>query len=362
MNCINCGEPLHKNDIFCINCETPVYTDDDLALMGSMDVDGSDISDDPVQDTIMRSSSGRIFDSLSRKRNSAGNKQSDDSNKDYNKKNNSGRNAIIITAAVVFAVVFGFILYLWLSSSSPGQTGPNPLPPVVNGDGNVNGSEDPANPDDIVVTPTPDVIFGVTSIEVLRGGRVQTEFHVSVGETVLLTSRLSPEGTTGNVTWSSSDPEILEVTQSDPSGVEAKVVGLKAGVEDIIVTVDDIEVRYIVFVDTMPITMQLENALSDPETPIWLTISWLDDSLFGQERVFERDSETGTWTLESATERGEVEPTFENDDGIIIISFPDTDLMYYLFDDATGYYKNLDGTEIEDFMWWFKTTLIEPEG
>jgi len=357
MKCINCGAPLHKNDIFCINCETPVYTDDDLALMGSMDIEGSD---DEGQDTITRSEADRIFDSLS-----LGTNEDFEDNPDenglqngYKRKHNNGRNAIIITAAVVLAIVVGFIIFLSIRSPSSPPGNINPLPPVESPDGNT----DQTNPDDIVITPTPDVEFGVTSIEILRGGRVQTEFHVSLGETVLLTSRLSPAGATGDVTWSSSDPEVLEVTQSDPSGAEAKVVGVKAGVADIIVSVDGIEVEYVVFVDNMSIIMQLENALNDLEIPIWLTISWLNDSLFGHEIVFERDSETQLWTLESAVERGEVDPSFNNENGVITITFPETEMQYDLYDDATGYFRNPDGSETEVFMWWFKTTLIEPEG
>ena len=357
MDCLNCGAELHKNDIFCINCETPVLTDDDLELMANMDFEQTG---DALQDTITRSASDSIFDSLSLDEDEDSEEQHEEGElqDEYVRKNGGSRKAIIITASIVCAVIIGFGIFLWLrpSSAPPGES--DPLPPV----NDINNPDERPNENGTENTPPPDVINTVSAIEVLRGGRVQEEFHVSVGETVMLSARLIPEGASGDITWSSSDPEVIEVSQSNISGTDATIIGIGAGVADIIVTVGNIEERYVVFVDNMPVTMQLENALNDSDTAIWLTISWLDDDRFGQEIVFERDLDTQTWTLESAAERGEVEPTFGNEDGVITIIFPTSTKIYYLFDDSMGFYRNPDGTDSEDFMWWFKTSLVEPEG
>jgi len=360
MDCLNCGAPLHKNDIFCLNCETPVLTDDDLELLANVDFS---TSGEKTQDTLTVSSSDGFFDDLTFDEDDASGEplKEIDLQSDYVQKENSKRKAIIIAASIICAVIIGFGVFLLFRSPSAPQGDGNPIPPLVE-DNRPAQTPDPDEDDDIIVNPTPDVIYGVTGIEVLRGGRVQDEFHVSIGETVLLTSRLIPEGAIADVTWSSSDTEVIEVYQADSSGYEATVIGVGAGVADIIVTIGSMEERYIIFVDNMSITTQLENALNDSSTAIWLTISWLDDERFGQEVVFERDLDTQSWILESAAERGEVVPIFTIEHTVIQMSFDDSDNTYFLFDDATGFYGLPDSTENDDFMWWFKTTLIEPEG
>jgi len=359
MECFNCGSELHKNDIFCINCETPVYTDDDLELMANMDFDGNE---DVLQDTISMSSSDRLFSSLSLGDNDELKlekpEEDKSSEKIVRKRNNGGRNAIIIIAAVVCAVIAGFGIYLLVRSSAgtsdEGEPPDTPPPAVNNGNGadiNGNGSETP-----------PVVIPDVGSIAILNDGRIRDEFHVSVGETVILTSKLLPEGAVGDVIWASSDTEVIEVTQTDSSGAEAKIVGVGPGVADLIVSVGDIVQEYAVYVDSLSVTMQLLNALENEDLPIWLTIMWYDGDRQGQEVVFERDLENQLWTMESAVERGDVIPTFLPEHGAITMRFPDSENVYFLFDDSTGFYGNIDQPDNEEFMWWFKTTLIEPEG
>jgi len=364
MECLNCGAELHKNDIFCINCEAPVLTDDDLVALANMEPDeDSDI----LQDTINMSASGKLFDSLSLKSNSTDNENNNGENGEPEKiirKRSTNNKAIIITAAIVLAVVAGFVLFLIFrppSGTTPGSDPgsdlfPGTTPPV-------NDTREEPDPNENNLETPPDVIYTVSTIAILNSGRVQTEFHVGVGESVLLTSQLVPDGAVADVTWSSSDPEIIEVTQSDSSGAEATITGIAPGVADIIVSADGIEVIYYVEVDNLPVTAQFENALNNENLPIWLTISWLCDDKFGQEIVFERNKDNQLWTMESAAERGDISPTFHNINGVITIHFPDTEEVYHLFDDSTGYLGTTpDNPENEDFMWWFKTTLVEPEG
>ena len=208
----------------------------------------------------------------------------------------------------------------------------------------------------------PDIDYTVRGINLFSNGRLQTEFHVNVGETVMLTSGLIPEGASADVLWSSSDIEVIEVTQTDSSGFEAKIVGVGPGVADIIVSAGGVEENFVVYVDNLSIIMQFENALNDEDLPIWLTISWMNPDIMGQEIVFERDQSNQLWTMESAAERGPVNPTFVNENGIFTIRFPDADNIYFLFDDSTGFYGHHGDPNNEIFIWWFKTEIIEPEG
>ncbi|MCL2819315.1 MAG: Ig-like domain-containing protein [Oscillospiraceae bacterium] len=356
MNCLNCGAELHKNDIFCINCETPVLTDEDLAALANMDVEEIDI--DRIDKLTM--SSGRLFDSLSLKENDIPDAKTNEDgiNDDFipRKKSKNRKPFYIAAAAVLCAVIIGFAVFLMLRPSAHDNDEPYGDPEHTTGDGEESRTGD--NGDDI-----PEVIIpAIASIAVLNNGRVQTEFHVSVGESVGLTSKLLPDGALGDVTWLSSDPEVVEVSQPDPSGTEAIIRGLAPGVADIIVKSGDIEETFIVFVDNLSLIMQLENALEDDETAIWLTISWIDADRTEQEVVFERDLENQMWTMESAIERGDIVPTFVNANGAIIMSLPDSAKMYHLFEDGMGFYGNPGETGNEYFMWWFKTTLVEPEG
>ena len=364
MDCLNCGAPLHKNDIFCINCETPVLTDDDLERLANMDFSSSN---GDIQDTLTMSASDRLFNGLSFEedtlsKESPGENQSDSdyvSKKKHVPKKNTNRKAIIITAVAMCLVAIGIGIFFWLRPSPPPVDGPDSQdPPEVI----TNGGEKPGEPSNGGDTSPPPVDITATGIILMSGGRVQTEFHVSVGQSLTLTARLEPDGAKGDITWSSSDPEILEVTQAGAVGTEATITGKATGVEDIILTFGDIEMRYVVFVDNLPVTAQFENAINDDSTAIWLTISWLDPEQFGREIVFERDLDTQTWTMESTIERGEVDPTFGNENGVVTLRFPDSDNMYYLFDDNMGFYGTPNGPDNEEFIWWFKTSLIEPEG
>jgi len=316
--------------------------------------------DSNADDSFSMSSSGKLFDSLSLKEDGeSGEQQDDDGLPDrYVRKRYTNRNAIIITAAVVLSVIIGIIVFIWIGPSRPApdvNTPPVTSPPP----GNNGNDTDPDNNDREV---PPDIVYTVSGINLFNNGRLQVEFHVNVGETVILTSGLVPEGAVYDVLWSSSDTEVIEVTQTDSSGFEARIAGVGPGVADIVVSAGGFEETYVVFVDNLSLTIQFDNALNNEDLPIWLTIAWIDEDRMGEQIVFERDKENQLWIMESAAERGPVNPTFVKENDRILITFPDTDKVYFLFDDSMGFYGHHGAPDNENFLWWFKTEIIEPEG
>jgi len=354
LNCFNCGAELHKNDIFCINCETPVFTDDDLELMANIDIDSDS------DDSFSVSSSGKLFDSLSLKEDGETEENQDSGSLPdrFVRKRYTNRSAVILIAAAVCTVIIGFAVFIWFGpsrSAPPPDTPPATLPPASNNGNNTdpdnNNGEEPPGP-----------IYTVSEIVLFNNGRLQVEFHVSVGETIILTSGLLPEGAVSDVIWSSSDIEVIEVTQTDSTGFEARIVGVGPGVADIIVSAGGVEETFVVFVDNLSVIIQFEDALNDEDLPIWLTIMWIDEDRLGEQLVFERDKDNQLWMMESAAERRAVSPTFINENGVMTIRFSDTDSVYFLFDDGMGFYGHHGAPDNENFLWWFKTEIIEPEG
>jgi len=185
-----------------------------------------------------------------------------------------------------------------------------------------------------------------------------------VDEVVTLHAQILPEGVDANVTWTSSDPDILDILSFSHNGLEAAINGKFPGVADIIMTAGDFEMTYAVFVDDLPLHIQLENAINNRNEDIWLTITWTsgEHNESGLKTLFERDSETREWIMEGAYSRSEPEPIFSNTNNAFTIGFADTPRVFYFFADSTGHYRNPDGTDDEDFIWEFMTTLIEPEG
>jgi len=392
MNCLQCGAPLEKSDIFCIKCETPVLTDDDIILMPNAETtkfvneaqykDPNPHVDDVVYTAELKHATAKFagensLDSLLIEKAQAtapapspapsgavinGDTRQYDRPSGGRTKKGGNRKAVTMTAVIVCFFVIGFGLFLILSSRGRNNEVPETAPPV----NNISVQEDteralpPAMPDmpaEQLAAP-PDV----TSIVLMVNGRAQTEFHAMVNESISLMALLEPEGSVAEVFWLSSDPDVLDVKPGGYGGFEAVIVGIAAGVADIIVTAGDVELNYVVFVDNMPSHVQLENAVANAGTPVWLTLTWLDAAATGSETLFERSDGSNVWHMENAFGRNEVHPAFGNENNAFIIELPDSTRIYYLFADGTGHLSNPDGSDKEDFLWFFMTTLIEPEG
>ena len=379
MNCLQCGAKLEKSDIFCIKCETPVLTDDDIILMPNAEttkfVNEAQYKDpEPYVDEILYTSelksatakfSGEIavenlyIEKAYEPADGAGNVDT----KPYNlppggknvKRNN--RKAVVMTIVITFVLAAGFGLFLLFSSPGPEQDNTGDAPPV-NGSIENNSGIQVLSPDERDVPP-PAPAPDITEIQLMFNGRVQTEFHTGVNSAISLQALLIPEGADGEVFWKSSDPDILEVSLN---GDGAVIVGVAAGVADIIVSAGDLEFYYIVFVDNLPFHEQLENAVADKDTPVWLTLSWTGTSAAGRETLFERAAGDNVWSLEDTSGRSGILPVFSSEDNVFIIELPDSSRLYYLFADGSGHLSNPDGSDKEDFIWSFMTTLIEPEG
>jgi len=272
------------------------------------------------------------------------------------KKKNSGRAVVILVTTVVCLALIGIGFYFIIQPPGEGQNGSDPSGSTPGTEQNGTG-QNGTGPG----IPPPPPVLTISSIVISQGGRPQTEFHASVDETIILTARIEPAGIDSDISWSSSDPDVIEIIQSDSSGAEAQLIGVNAGVADIVLVANGFEESFPVFVDNLPMDLQLENAINS-DTDIWLTISWTSGRFNGQETVFERAQSSQTWTMESITLRGEVEPIFGRVGNAFTISFLDEVKMYFLFSDGLGDFSNPDGTDTEEFYWWFKTTLLEAEG
>jgi len=202
----------------------------------------------------------------------------------------------------------------------------------------------------------------VTSIVLYKDGRAQTELHIMLNDVITLRAQTIPESSTTAITWTSSDTDVLELLSLGPNGSEASVVGKMPGVADITVSTDSFEMSYIVFVDDMPMHVQLENAIKNKNEPLWLIITWTSGQHNGEETVFEWDDEHQEWIMDGVYSHGEPDPIFGETSNAFTIGFHDTPRVFYFFADASGHYRNPDGTDDEDFIWLFKTALIEPEG
>lgn len=370
MRCFHCGESLSKSDIFCIRCKTPVLTEDDAALVNynialpNLENNTEQYSDTMhfIGETPTDSEQSQTIQSqvIRQGRGQAEEKQIELAPP---KKGKSQAFVIIVTIAVCIALVgIGLFFLVWFP-----QLQQDGRAPIVSDNGTDNGSGNgsDANADSNQAGPGTDSEFPaqtVTAINILSGGRVQTEFHAMVDETITLSARIVPEGVDANIVWISSDPDVLEVVQVDARGLEARVTGLAAGVADIVVSAGDFEYNYIVFVDDLPMHLQLESAIESADTSIWLTIFWSTGPHSDEDTTFERDGDSHVWTMGGASGTGEVTPIFGRDENAITITLPTSSRIYFLFADSTGNFKYPDGTDSDDFFWWFMTTQIEPEG
>ena len=419
--CLNCGAKLHKDDIFCLECETPVLTDDDITLMPNAaatrvlneleysdslyddsippvddvpSVDSATPADiapavaDPSSDTILYIEDTEEIEKaeitkkvrmsvpqrIVQSRRAATQKHSIPKNEKKQPEKKSNRNAIITIFVLLLIVALGVGLFFLLQPARERQEGSDISTPAADMEGTDTDEDstpvvfaentEPSNPQP---APPPaqqdaDDETEVTSIVLYKEGRAQTEFHTMLNEVITMRAQILPEGSTAAITWTSSDPDVLEVISFGPNGSEASVVGKIPGVADIIVSTDNFEMSYIVFVDDFPLHVQLENAIKNKNEPLWLIITWTSGQHNGEETVFEWDEENQEWLMEGAYNRSDPEPVFGETNNAFTIGFHDMPRVFYFFSDGSGHYRNPDGTDDEDFVWIFKTTLIEPEG
>ena len=326
--CIQCNAKLGKSDIFCLKCSTPVLTEDDVTLMLNAGEEGRP---DYQLHKVESSRLSRF------------------------KRKYSRVAVIVITGVASLAVIATGVYFLIRESPSPaGDT----ESPVISTD---TEDEEQAQTDSDFGTSYA-VLQEVTSISVSSSGRIQTEFHTMVNDSILLDARIIPDGAGSDITWSSSDPDVLEVLPVDLRGQEAHITGIAAGVADVIVSAGGFEARYVVFVDDLPNHLQLENAIENTDSAIWLVVTWVSGENTGREYVFERDDESLEWSLEVVSDITTVEPLFGRDENAFTMSFEDSSRLYYFFPDGTGHYMNPDGSDDDEFTWIWGTLRIEPEG
>jgi hypothetical protein len=266
----------------------------------------------------------------------------------------SNLKAVLITIAVACAVIMGIFLFMILRPSDAQRNGADPSLPAP-------GAEDTTGAGITAGSQT------ATMIHIYRDGMVQTDFHTMVGETVLLRARIEPEGAEGNIVWTSSDPLVLEVVQLDQRGLEASITGLTAGVEDLYVRVGNFEISYTVFIDNQPMHLQLENAIENNNTPIWLTITFHDGSDEGDVISFERDIARNVWLMEDSADQIEVDPIFGRDGSALTMGFRGqagafSTEVFYFFANGSGHLSSPQSGSEEQLSWWFITYMIEPEG
>jgi len=368
MDCLHCGVQLDKSDILCLRCGTPVLTEDDISLMpnavttrsineahsstGSRDDDfslrGSDTQHidpaEPVatdQPTVTAQPTTGVHDEDT-----------------PNKAQPSGSNlkAVLITIAAALTVIAGIFLFMILR---PTEAKRNDADPSLS----TPGTEDPTGAG---ITTSPS---SIEIIYVYRDGQVQFDFHTMVGETVLLRATIEPEGVEGNIIWTSSDPLVLDVAQVDERGLEARITGIAAGVEDLHLKVGGYEISYTVFIDNQPMHLQLENAIDSNNTPIWLTVTLYDGSNGGDGDVIrlERDIDRNIWLMEVSNDQFEVDPLFSRDGSALTMGFQGQAGLFgaevfYFFANGSGHMSSpQSGSEVH-LSWGFITSMIEPEG
>ena len=365
MNCLHCGAKMEKSDIFCITCGTPVVTDDDITLMPNAETtkfvneaqySGPDPHKDDILYTAVMPSETAVFNNKS----GTGETELLDEKQspDIKPVKDGGRKTIIIILAAVFAVVIGFGLFLLLRSPAVPNEDPDTTPPSAGTNGEPGQTQ-------LNVDPTPEIPQDVTAITLLVDSRVQTEFHTRVNERISIRVQLEPEGVTADITFASSDEDVIQIRQSaDGDEFEADIWGVAAGVADIIIIAGGHEERFIVFVDNLPMHDQLNNVIADSSTPIWITLVWTEGSYAGDEIVLERNPNNQAWYIDDTTEIREIYPVFGSDVNALTIEIIEYEGVFHLFADGTGYITDPRSSvlDLREFRWEFKTTLIEPEG
>jgi len=390
MTCFKCGATLEKTDIFCLRCGTPILTEDDIETRPYVDYanikkysdNDSHTSKAPLYDTGSRNGLSTFtgdtpnFETMRISNESqpedgqpSGNQYRDDGYHDEHESyehesyeqpvKRISRGAVIAITIVVCLALIGVGFYFLIQ---PPRSQENGTDRSISSAGDGEDAEGSSPTEDAAAAGAAAGSQAITSISILSDGRTQTEFHTMVGETVLLRSRIVPEGVVADVTWSSSDPDVLEVVSLDRSGLEAHVTGKAAGVADIVLSAGGFETHYIVFVDDLPMHVQLENAIENSGSAVWLSITWIGGQHAGSETLFERAGGGQKWTMEGVSGRSDVDPVFGKENNTLTIGFTTTTRVYYLFSDGTGYFRNPDGTNSEDFTWMFWTMVNEASG
>jgi len=423
MDCLNCGEKLGKSDIYCISCESPVLTEDDVSTMLSTDsskyIDivtnagseqasdtmpyieqefsqGSDVAESGVPDPDIPddvalmyehqngdslnglTENGKKPNSMTRIYHNAKSKAKaverlkGISLRGFIRKDNTPEDdelseplpeskvsrPVVIAGTIVacFALIGVGLFFLIRSPEVPDEHVPVDPKPII--------AETTVRPEqtDPVYEPVSHVKQDVSAIDVSSNGHMLTTFHTLVDDVVLLRAHVFPEDIDAEITWSSSDTEVLVVIPVDQIGFEAEIRGIAAGIVDIVLTVDDFVATYEVYVDNYPIHQQLDDAIENTDTEIWLTLTWVSGQQAGQEVMFERSGENQYWHMLEPFGVKAIDPVFSIDGNALTIRNPDEHKVYYLFAAGIGQYKNPDGTENEEFIWEFSTTRIEPEG
>ena len=376
MNCFHCGAKLEKSDIFCMRCETPVLTEDDASLVnyknnlpegdefnsgdtaryvdsGSFSLKNPDSYNKIDANAAKRSN----FDSSFNNAQYIDFSQDDDLNIEWQSddRQSGSKNrhaAVVIITIVICLALLGIVAYFLIQPPrSQPRSGSDPA--VSTDDG---GAVQAGSGAGSVHSST------VTAINVSVDGRVQTEFHTRVNDTVSLRAHIVPAGADAGISWESTDPDILEVVLLDSNGLEAQITGKTAGVADIVLSAGDFSVAYIVFVDNLPPHVQLENAVANTNSSVWITISWTSGHNSGQEFLIERNQSSQGWSLESESGKDEVVPVFKTETNAFVIGFDDATDKYYLFADNTGFFGSPEIDNNDEFIWWFMTTQIEHEG
>ena len=344
-NCQNCGAKLHRDDILCLECETPVITVEDITLMPNAETTLQNLETEQTS-ALLDTQDLAIPPPVTKP-----------------PKRNNNRGSIIAVVIVACIVILGVFLYFIFRPSHPEENGTDT--PVEANVPDTQAEQGDISDDPVVDTsqePEQQEYPDVTSIVLYREGRAQTEFHAMVDEPIVLRAQFLPEGSYAALECISTDPEVLEVVSVDQINLEIVIMGLFPGVADIIVTAGDFEMTYVVFVDDLPLNIQLENAVNNPDEDVWLSLTWTSGQHNGLETIFERVDESRLWVMEGAYSRSDPEPVFGSANNAFTIGFEDTPRVFYFFDDGTGHYRDPDGSNVEDFIWELKTTFIEAEG
>jgi len=393
MPCSNCGAEVNKRDIFCEECQTPVITEDDIELMPNamvtMFVNEAQYNPETLQNnpSVIGSDTMPVSaDSLSVNEDLSGSeatkpivtvdtgsfpakqRKPQKQQKQQNPRKKSSRTVAGIIMTIFCVVVIGFGIFWIIHSLGAEQNNADPGGTVIE----IPGVAVPITVEtptptiqDDTEDPTPDIMPDIISIELFLGDRLYSEFHIMVNETVTLRAVPVPSGIDADISWRSSDPNALTVTQHDQNGREATITSNAAGVVDIIVTLGDYETSYAVFIGGLPLHIQLEDAIKDINEAIWLEIEWTSGRHSGQKVLFTRAAGEQLWIRDDASGNDVARLDFKYEENAFIIDDLESAYTYHFFADATGHVEIAERTETLDFhhfSWHFKTTIIEPEG
>ena len=147
---------------------------------------------------------------------------------------------IIIAAVIVLNPLSILLLTRQLVRSSDTE-----LPPGI---GIVTPTPEQQAPIDNGVITTEPLKQDIQAVSIMYIDRQLAEFTFQIGEIVPLNVRIEPEGTEGEIVWTSSDKNVFEVKVTGLSGVDAQVTATGQGTAMLVVTIDGIEAECVVIV------------------------------------------------------------------------------------------------------------------